>query len=83
MYQLNSYVTQCAMKAHAAIASGDAPAHAHDIDAEGMLLYATVDDNDFHHKYRMPPHTMAVATVNLSRDWRTIEARLLEVIEVF
>jgi len=26
---------------------------------------------------------MAVATVNLSRDWRTIEARLLEVIEVF
>ena len=48
-----------------------------------MLLYATVDDNDFHHKYSMPPHTMAVATVNLSRDWRTIEARLMEVIEVF
>jgi len=29
------------------------------------------------------PNTMAVVTVNLSRDWRTIEARLLEVIEVF
>jgi hypothetical protein len=68
--------------AHRAIAEGNAPAHLHDIDAEGMLLYATVDDNDFHHKYSMPPHTMAVATVNLSRDWRTIEARLLEVIEV-
>ena len=82
MYQLNSYVTQCAIRAHGAIAEGNAPAHPHDIDAEGMLLYATVDDNDFHHKYSMPPHTMAVATVNLSRDWRTIEARLLEVIEV-
>lgn len=81
MYQLNSYVTQCAIRAHRAIAEGNAPAHPHDIDAEGMLLYATVDDNDFHHKYSMPPHTMAVATVNLSRDWRTIEARLLEVIE--
>ena len=82
MYQLNSYVTQCAIRAHRAIAEGNAPAHPHDIDAEGMLLYATVDDNDFHHKYSMPPHTMAVATVNLSRDWRTIESRLLEVIEV-
>jgi 5-methylcytosine-specific restriction enzyme subunit McrC len=81
MYQLNSYVTQCSIRAHRAIAEGNAPAHPHDIDAEGMLLYATVDDNDFHHKYSMPPHTMAVATVNLSRDWRTIEARLLEVIE--
>jgi len=26
---------------------------------------------------------MVVATVNLSRDWRTIEARLMEVIEVY
>ena len=80
MCQLNSYFTQCAIRAHRAIAEGNAPAHPHDIDAEGMLLYATVDDNDFHHKYSMPPHTMAVVTVNLSRDWRTIEARLLEVI---
>ena len=80
MYQLNSYGTQCAMRAHRVIAGGNAPAHPHDIDAEGMLLYATVDDNDFHHKYSMPPHRMAVATVNLSRNWRTIEARLMEVI---
>ncbi len=82
MYQLNSYVTQCAMDARARIARGDEPRHPHDIDAEGMLLYATVGDQDFHHKYSMPPHRMAVATVNLARDWQTVEARLLEVIEI-
>ena len=80
MYQLNSYVTQCALRAHAAIASGQAPSHPHDIDCEGMLLYATVDDNDFHHAFDMPPHRMSIATVNLDRDWEAIEARLLEVV---
>ena len=58
------------------------PAHPPDFDAEGMLLYATVGDQDFHHKYSMPPHRMAVATVDLARDWQTVEARLLEVIEI-
>ena len=55
MYQLNSYVTQCALRAHTAIASGESPSHPHDIDCEGMLLYATVDDNDFHHAFENAP----------------------------
>lgn len=82
LYQLNSYVTQCALRAHTAIASSESPSHPHDIDCEGMLLYATVDDNDFHHTFEMPPHRMAIATVNLDRDWKAIEARLLEVVRV-
>ena len=45
-----------------------------------MLLYATVGDNDYHHKYAMPPHKMAVATVNLAMRWEVIEHRLVEVI---
>lgn len=45
-----------------------------------MLLYATVDDNDFHHQFLMDPHHMSVATVNLARNWEEIEARLLEVV---
>jgi len=52
-----------------------APGHPHDIDCEGMLLYATVDETNFHHKF-----TMSVATVNLAREWQEIEARLLEVV---
>ena len=80
MYQLNSYVTQCAMEARARLVRGEKPRHPHDIDCEGMLLYATVDENDFHHRFQMAPHRMSVATVNLSRDWATIEARLLEVV---
>ena len=80
MYQLNSYVTQCAMEARARLVRGEKPRHPHDIDCEGMLLYATVDGNDFYHRFQMPPHRMSIATVNLDRDWQTIEARLLEVV---
>jgi len=82
MYQLNSYITQCAMEARARLERGEKPRHPHDIDCEGMLLYATVDENDFCHRFQMPPHRMSVATVNLSRDWATIEARLLEVLSL-
>ena len=81
MYQLNSYVTQCAMKAQSRLIRGQKPRHPHDIDCEGMLLYATVGDNDYHHKYAMPPHKMAVATVNLAMRWEVIEHRLVEVIQ--
>ena len=81
LYQLNSYVTQCAMKAQSRLLRGERPRHAHDIDCEGMLLYATVGDNDYHHKYVMPPHKMAVATVNLAMRWEAIEYRLVEVIQ--
>ena len=81
MYQLNSYVTQCAMKARARLDRGERPRHPHDIDCEGMLLYATVGDNDYHHKYAMPPHKMAVATVNLSMRWEAIEHRLVEIVQ--
>ena len=81
MYQLNSYVTQCAIEARARLERGERPRHPHDIDCEGMLLYATVGDNDFHHTFTMPPHKMAVATVNLAMEWKAIEDRLIEVVE--
>lgn len=74
MYQLHAYVTQTAL------AASRPSAHPHDHDASGMLLYATVNDQDFHHRYQMGPHAMAVATVNLGLPWRAVEARLLAVI---
>ena len=81
MYQLNSYVTQCAMEARARLERGEKPRHPHDINCEGMLLYATVGDNDFHHTFAMPPHKMAVATVNLAMRWEAIENRLNTIID--
>ena len=74
MYQLHAYVTQTAL------AASRPSAHPHDHDASGMLLYATVNDQDFHHRYQMGPHAMAVATVNLGLPWRAVEARLLAVV---
>ena len=74
MYQLHAYVTQTAL------AASHPSAHPHDHDASGMLLYATVNDQDFHHRYQMGPHAMAVATVNLGLPWRAVEARLLAVV---
>ena len=81
MYQLNSYVTQCAMEARARLDRGVQPRHPHDNDCEGMLLYATVGDNDFHHKFAMSSHKMAIATVNLAMDWEAIEERLKAVLQ--
>jgi 5-methylcytosine-specific restriction enzyme subunit McrC len=81
MYQLNAYLTQLARDARNRKAKGEKPLHPCDEAAEGMLLYATVDDRDYEHHYRMEPHRFSVATVNLNQDWQAIEARLLALIE--
>lgn len=80
MYQLNAYLTHLARQASVAEAAGKPAKHPHDHDAEGMLLYATVDDQDFHHAYQMPPHRFSLATVNLNQPWQNIEARLLSLV---
>ena len=46
-----------------------------------MLLYATVEHNDYYHTFAMPPHKMAVATVNLAMNWEAIERRLHAIID--
>ena len=81
MYQLNAYLTQLARDARNRKAKGEKPLHPCDEAAEGMLLYATVDDRDYEHHYRLAPHRFSVATVNLNQDWQAIEARLLALIE--
>ena len=75
LYQLHAYVSQLARRPFRASSS-----HPHDIDAEGILLYATASDRDYLHRFSMPPHRMTVATVNLAGSWRDIESRLLEVL---
>ena len=82
MCQLNAYLTQLARNARKQRENGAAPAHLHDERAEGMLLYATVDDRDYEHHYRMEPHRFSVATVNLNQNWKAIESRLLALISV-
>ena len=37
--------------------------------------------NDYHHKYAMLPHKMAVATINLDMRWDAIEKRLYTIID--
>ena len=54
--------------------------HPHDDRAEGMLLYATVGENNYVHRFAMPPHQMTVATVDLNMPWQGIEQRLMDLI---
>ena len=79
LYQLHAYVSQLARRA--ATGPPRSTAHPHDGAAEGLLLYATVADRDYLHRFSMPPHRMSVATVNLTHPWRAIESRLLDVVE--
>lgn len=48
--------------------------------AEGMLLYPTTAD-DVDESMRVQGHRMRVATVDLSSDWKNIEARLVDLVE--
>lgn len=80
LFQIHAYVSQLARHAQGEQGYSISRPHPCDDRAEGILLYATVGDNDFHHVFEMPPHKMAVATVNLAMDWATIEARLLEIL---
>lgn len=80
LYQLHAYVTQLSRQAENRASSGDRLAHPHDRDAEGMLLYASTREEEFLHAYWMAPHRMVVASVDLARPWRDIEARLLDLI---
>ena len=49
---------------------------------QDMLLYATVGENNYVHRFAMPPHCMTVATVDLNMPWQGIEQRLMEVVGV-
>ena len=49
---------------------------------QDMLLYATVGENNYTHRFAMPPHQITVATVDLNLPWQAIEERLLEVVGV-
>lgn len=82
LYQLHAYVSQLRRQALHPEGNRNSRPHPHDHCAEGVLLYATVDEKDFVHRFDMPPHQMTVATVNLARGWRSVESRLLEVIEL-
>ena len=82
LYQLHAYVSQLRRQALHPEGNRNSRPHPHDHCAEGVLLYATVNEKDFVHRFDMPPHQMTVATVNLARGWRSVESRLLEVIEL-
>jgi hypothetical protein len=82
LYQLHAYVSQLARHAQGDQGNNNSRPHSHDDRAEGMLLYATVGENNYTHRFAMPPHQMTVATVDLNMPWQGIEQRLLEVVGV-
>ena len=45
---------------------------------QDMLLYSTVGENNYVHRFAMPPHWMTVATVVLNMPWQGIEQRLIK-----
>ena len=75
LYQLHAYVSQLRRQALHPEGNRNSRPHPHDHCAEGVLLYATVDEKDFVHRFDMPPHQMTVATVNLARGWRSRGAK--------
>ena len=80
LYQLHAYVSQLARHAQGGQGNSNSSPHPHDDRAEGMLLYATVGENNYVHRFAMPPHEMTVATVDLNTPWQAIEQRLLDLI---
>ena len=80
LYQLHAYVSQLARHAGAPEGNSNSRPHNHDDRAEGMLLYATVGENNYIHRFAMPPHQMTVATVDLNMPWQDVEQRLLDLI---
>ena len=80
LYQLHAYVSQLARHAQGIQGNSNSRPHPHDDCAEGMLLYATVGENNYVHRFAMPPHKMTVATVDLNLPWQGIEQQLLDLI---
>jgi 5-methylcytosine-specific restriction enzyme subunit McrC len=80
LYQLHAYVSQLARHAQRGQANSNSRPHPHDDRAEGILLYATVGENNYTHRFAMPPHHITVATVDLNLPWQDVEQRLLELI---
>ena len=80
LYQLHAYVSQLARHAQGIQGNSNSRPHPHDDRAEGMLLYATVGENNYVHRFAMPPHKMTVATVDLNLPWQGIEQQLLDLI---
>lgn len=55
----------------------------HTKSAKGILVYPTVDKElDVSYVYRNTNHVIRVSTVNLNQDWKMIERRLKEIIQV-
>ena len=80
LYQLHAYVSQLARRAGEPEGNSNSRPHIHDDRAEGMLLYATVGENNYIHRFAMPPHQMTVATVDLNMPWQGIEQRLMDLV---
>lgn len=67
LYQLHSYLTNLEAKGGP------------DARAEGLLLYPRTE-SDHDHAFELHGHPVRLATVDLSRDWRSIEQRLQELV---
>jgi len=52
-----------------------------DAQAEGILLYPTVDQV-LDVRYRVQGHPVAVRTLDLAQDWRNVHAQLLAMIDL-
>ncbi len=78
LYQIHAYVTQLARQAAKNVKHRS---HKKDSSANGIILYAAVDQRDFFESYDMPPHRLIVATIDLSSDWQKVENDLLSIID--
>jgi 5-methylcytosine-specific restriction enzyme subunit McrC len=52
-----------------------------DADAEGILLYPTVDQ-ELHLRYEMQGHIISVCTLDLMQDWRRVHSQLLGIVDL-
>jgi 5-methylcytosine-specific restriction enzyme subunit McrC len=77
LYQIYAYVTQLARRAEK---GGNFKPHKCDLSADGIVLYAAVDEVDFFEPYDMGPHQLIVATIDLSLEWQMVEKRLLSLV---
>lgn len=69
LYQIYAYVSNIEKNS----------SNPNNINCEGMLLYPTVQ-KEVNATYQMGNHKMRIATVDLSKNWREIHSRLLEII---
>jgi 5-methylcytosine-specific restriction enzyme subunit McrC len=51
------------------------------MQAEGILLYPTIDSHPISEKILLPGHTIRIETIDLAKEWQHIEIDLLKMLE--